>query len=73
MTTTIDTPTAYDEIIDFLAAGITPKALIEFQPSEATIRTQNNIPYRSPLKMKMRKYYSIADRLFQYNSILEMG
>ena len=26
----------YDEIINFLAAGITPKSLIEFQPSETT-------------------------------------
>jgi hypothetical protein len=31
----IETPTAYDEIIDFLAAGITPKSLIAFQPSDA--------------------------------------
>lgn len=27
---------AYDEIIDFLAAGTTPKDLMRFQPSEAT-------------------------------------
>jgi hypothetical protein len=30
----IETPTAYDEIISFIAAGITPKSLIAFQPSE---------------------------------------
>jgi hypothetical protein len=32
---TIATPTAYDEIIDFIAAGPTPTSLIAFQPSEA--------------------------------------
>lgn len=28
---------AYDEIVDFLAAGTTPQALIDFRPSEAAI------------------------------------
>ena len=27
---------AYDEVIDFLAAGVTPSALIAFRPSAAT-------------------------------------
>ena len=27
-------PKAYEEIIDFIAAGTTPQSLIEFQPSE---------------------------------------
>ena len=27
---------AYDEVIDFLAAGVTPSALISFRPSAAT-------------------------------------
>jgi hypothetical protein len=27
---------AYDEVIDFLAAGITPRALVAFQPSAST-------------------------------------
>jgi hypothetical protein len=27
---------AYDEIVDFIAAGTTPQALIDFRPSEAT-------------------------------------
>jgi methylase of polypeptide subunit release factors len=32
---TIAIPNAYDEIIDFIAAGLTPTSLIAFQPSEA--------------------------------------
>jgi hypothetical protein len=31
----IDTPLAYDEIINFMAAGMTPNSLIAFQLSEA--------------------------------------
>jgi hypothetical protein len=27
---------AYDELVDFIAAGTTPASLIEFQPSEET-------------------------------------
>jgi hypothetical protein len=46
MTTTIDTPTAYDEIIEFLAAGITPKALIEFQPSESAKERVGDLIFR---------------------------
>jgi hypothetical protein len=30
----IETPPAYDEIINFIAAGLTPKSLIAFQLSE---------------------------------------
>ena len=46
MTIAIDTPTAYDEIIDFLAAGSTPKALIEFQPSEASKERVGDLIFR---------------------------
>jgi hypothetical protein len=38
MSISVSTPEAYDEIIDFLAAGTTPQSLIEFQPSERVIR-----------------------------------
>jgi hypothetical protein len=34
MKTPIKMARAYEEIIDFLAAGTTPKSLIKFQPSE---------------------------------------
>jgi hypothetical protein len=34
MTIPVPMNRAYDEIIEFLAAGTTPKNLIEFQPSE---------------------------------------
>ena len=27
---------AYDEVVDFLAAGVTPGSLVAFRPSEAT-------------------------------------
>lgn len=27
---------AYDEIVDFIAAGTTPQAVVDFQPSEET-------------------------------------
>ncbi|MBD2325653.1 hypothetical protein [Alkalinema sp. FACHB-956] len=46
MTTPINTPTAYDEIIDFLAAGITPKELIEFQPSEVAKERVSDLIFR---------------------------
>ena len=32
----LSTPRAYEEIIDFLAAGTTPDGLAAFRPSEAT-------------------------------------
>ncbi len=35
MKTPITMTRAYEEIINFLAAGTTPKSLIDFQPSEA--------------------------------------
>ena len=31
----VETPRAYEEIIDFLAAGSTPESVLEFQPSQA--------------------------------------
>lgn len=46
MTTPINIPTAYDEIIDFLAAGITPKELIEFQPSEVAKERVSDLIFR---------------------------
>ena len=46
MNTTIEIPTAYDEIIDFLAAGIIPKALIEFQPSETAKERVGDLIFR---------------------------
>jgi hypothetical protein len=32
----MSTTKAYDEIIDFIAAGSTPEAVIDFRPSEVT-------------------------------------
>jgi hypothetical protein len=37
---------AYTEIIDFLAAGMPPKSLIEFQPSEAAKERVSDLIFR---------------------------
>ncbi|MGK7875042.1 MAG: hypothetical protein AB4426_17615 [Xenococcaceae cyanobacterium] len=37
---------AYEEIIDFLAAGTTPKTIIEFQPSETVKERVANLIFR---------------------------
>lgn len=36
MSTPAYLPKAYEEVIDFLAAGTSPASLVAFQPSEAT-------------------------------------
>jgi hypothetical protein len=44
MTTTI--PKAYDEVINFIAGGTTPKSVADFQPSEATKQRVADLLYR---------------------------
>jgi hypothetical protein len=42
----IETPLAYDEIINFMAAGMTPKSLIAFQLSEAAKERVGDLIFR---------------------------
>ena len=43
---TIASPKAYDEVIDFIAAGTTPKLVVAFQPSETTKARVAELIYR---------------------------
>ena len=40
------TPKAYEEVVEFIAAGTTPKAVAEFQPSENTRARVADLIYR---------------------------
>jgi hypothetical protein len=74
----IETPTAYDEIIDFLAAGITPKSLIAFQPSEAAnhfqLRDSTTYPI-SPIGEVTARIlgFNDRDRLIERQMLINRG
>jgi hypothetical protein len=46
MTTSVKTTKVYDEIIDFIAAGTTPKSVINFKLSVAAQERLENLVYR---------------------------
>jgi len=46
MNTPITMTRAYEEIVDFLAGGTTPKSLIEFQPSETVKERVGELIFR---------------------------
>ena len=46
MTTSVKTTKVYDEIIDFIAAGTTPKSVINFKLSVATQERLEDLVYR---------------------------
>jgi hypothetical protein len=46
MTTPAHLPKAYEEVIDFIAAGTDPAALIAFQPSETTKNRVGELLYK---------------------------
>jgi len=46
MTTSVKTTKVYDEIIDFIAAGTTPKSLINFKLSVAAQERLEDLVYR---------------------------
>jgi methylase of polypeptide subunit release factors len=52
---TIAIPNAYDEIIDFIAAGLTPTSLIAFQPSEAAKERVAELIFREKIWRYRRK------------------
>ncbi len=66
----IETSTAYDEIISFIAAGITPKSLIAFQPSEEAkervadlIFREKNSLLTAPEKAELDQYMMLEHLL----------
>jgi len=46
MTTSVQTSKVYDEIIDFIAAGTTPKRVIDFKLSSAAHNRLEDLIYR---------------------------
>jgi hypothetical protein len=42
----MNTPKAYEEVIEFIAAGTTPQAVADFQPSEETKARVADLIYR---------------------------
>jgi hypothetical protein len=46
MTTSVKTTKVYDEIIDFIAAGTTPKSVIDFKLSVAAQERLEDLIYR---------------------------
>jgi hypothetical protein len=67
----IETLPAYDEIINFLAAGTTPKSLIEFQPSETTQERVADLIFReknstlTPEEKTELDQYMMLEHLFR--------
>ena len=46
MTTSVKTTKVYNEIIDFIAAGTTPKSVIDFKPSATAQDRLEDLVYR---------------------------
>lgn len=51
MTAPIRIPKAYEEIIDFLAAGTSPDSIIAFQPSENVKKRVAELLYREKTEL----------------------
>jgi hypothetical protein len=73
MTVSPTNPRIYDEIIDFLASGTTPKTLIEFQLSDNVKEYVGNLIFREKNSSLTTDEKSELDQFMMLEHILRMA
>lgn len=73
MTTSLKTTKVYDEIIDFIAAGTTPKTVIDFQVSEAAKERLADLIYRSKTEGLTPEEKSELDKYLVLEHIMRLA
>ena len=69
----MNTMRAYEEIIDFIAAGITPASLISFQPSAESKERVADLLYREKTKELSPDEKSELDHYMQLEHIIRLA
>jgi hypothetical protein len=73
MTISPTSPRIYDEIIDFLASGITPKTLVEFQLSDNVKEYVGDLIFREKNSSLTSDEKSELDQYMMLEHILRMA
>ncbi|GBF79883.1 hypothetical protein [Aphanothece sacrum] len=63
----------YDEFIDFLAAGVTPETLVNFQYSESTQEQLEDLIYRAKLEKLTPEEQKELDELLVLEHIVTLA
>ncbi|MEQ9359360.1 hypothetical protein [Coleofasciculus sp. F4-SAH-05] len=73
MTTSVQTSKVYDEIIDFIAAGTTPKRVIDFQLSEAAKERLADLIYQSKTEGLTQEEKTELDKYLVLEHIMRLA
>jgi predicted nucleic acid-binding protein len=63
----------YDEFIDFLAAGVTPETLVNFQYSESTQEELEDLIYRAKMKKLTPEEQKELDKVLVLEHIVTLA
>ena len=66
-------PPIYEEIIDFIAAGTTPRSLVDFQPSEATKNRVADLIQREKAESLTAEEKAELDHYLQLEHLMRMA
>jgi hypothetical protein len=69
----MDTTRAYEEIVDFIAKGITPASLISFQPSESAKERVADLIYREKTNGLSSEEKSELDHYMEIEHIMRLA
>jgi hypothetical protein len=64
---------AYDEVIEFIAAGTTPKTVVDFQPSEATKTRVAELIYKEKTVGLSRDEKNELDHYMQLEHLMRLA
>ena len=67
------TPKAYEEVIEFIAAGTTPRAVAEFQPSEDTRARVADLIYREKTNQLSQEEKSELEHYAQLEHLMRLA
>ncbi len=64
---------AYEEVIEFIAAGTTPRSIIAFQPSDATKQRVSDLIYREKTSGLSDDEKSELDHCMQLEHLMRLA
>ena len=67
------TPRAYEEVIEFIAAGTSPSSVIAFQPSEAAKQRVADLIYREKSSTLTQDEKSELDHYLQLEHLMRLA
>jgi hypothetical protein len=73
MATPVETMRAYEEVIEFIAAGTTPSSVIAFQPSDAAQKRVADLIYREKTTGLTPNEKSELDHYMQLEHLMRLA